>query len=1160
MAKWLDFAKHNAALWVTDGGLVLLPIDRSKGFEHVDREALDESLNGRPHDVKWHDDGLPRRLFIPNTDDGRPGMPVSHWLRAFPRSVRREVDDLAVPYPPTREYALENRVPYQFLWRLEGIDHDALAVSDEEGALDRAGVQAFVFTEEDAARFGQSWSPVPVAERPVMVGRDPDQPDVLWGAVGDTKSKIEAGKLDRADIVIPQRAPSAEDSQSSMDFESDSEPSASPAEVNDSPDRREDYGEKIGGARKDHHGRTAVWGLQDWSDLDPEHYIAEAIHRNVDGRGSLSWNSTASDRAREMARKVKRDPLWRREGRKSARHPDQSVLGNAVADAVHSMIPKTTASIRRAARRRYAGEHPLEWALLGAGYAAFVEGLRDRFESPRSGSEVADLVRQEIGILKEIVTDDDFREREVRDQVFPIPFRWHEFQSQSRRLSEIHEDSYEALPAHRQTFQRIVDGTVPQSTSLQEALERFADETRERIEEKGMLGSIGALQADLGPYRPSSMPESFGPLRQALESIDKLVDVPEELVSEAGESGSWRFIREILGAGDTRTTALKRLDDEYRRQEADADDNRQSILSEVRGLSAQVRQEEDSEKRLELTVKIDDLRREARQEANKARASRVNAYLESLDEVMGGLSHVDENSWREAMKVAEGIRQSRQAGEEQNTQSSADEETAGDEAEKDLKIPPVKTGKQPRSARFKHLERDGASRRDGDIDEKTLVDTFGLRAIEYGEWVSQKERQDMLNLSFDSLYDMAEAMGVPTRFMGFGGDLGLALGSRGRGGTAAAHYEPDYQVINLTKTMGAGTLAHEWSHALDHWLCRQNDEPALGSALYISDMLDDNLSRGGTPGVHLKRFKEMVDEGSDGPATTMLAFLGESCVSDDTGSTSGALSPIATHLVNSIRKRVFTPKVLSSAASMTELGYPQGSLPTGQNSPKAIAASWQKRLAPFVNEIGERFDSDGGATAMEFLFESNGRSLQYSKERALKVINESLSKAGEPALSGDEVEFANRWLRFNDFRWIYKQAQKAPIPAGSSSGKVHRHGQPPSNFLQSAVALDQFKVGKYWSSGREIFARAFSTVIHEQMKEKGVINDFATKISAPQVFTGDEYLCSPNPEGSELDRVVEAAQPFLLAVQKKAKQLRLDTDPTEDLLPEEDRAASLAVK
>jgi hypothetical protein len=55
--------------------------------------------------------------------------------------------------------------------------------------------------------------------------------------------------------------------------------------------------------------------------------------------------------------------------------------------------------------------------------------------------------------------------------------------------------------------------------------------------------------------------------------------------------------------------------------------------------------------------------------------------------------------------------------------------------------------------------------------------------------------------------------------MGLRQRLQLAFGARGKGGFAAAFYQGSPRaVINLTKTMGKGTFAHEFGHALDEHL------------------------------------------------------------------------------------------------------------------------------------------------------------------------------------------------------------------------------------------------------------------------------------------------------------------------------------------------------
>ncbi len=121
--------------------------------------------------------------------------------------------------------------------------------------------------------------------------------------------------------------------------------------------------------------------------------------------------------------------------------------------------------------------------------------------------------------------------------------------------------------------------------------------------------------------------------------------------------------------------------------------------------------------------------------------------------------------------------------------------------------------------------RTGSDYRDGkDVTPEQFGDAFGFKGVEFGNWVSQgaggKDRQGMLNQAYDALMDLANIAGIPPKAVSLNGSLGLAFGSRGNG-WASAHFEPGKLVINLTKTRGAGTLAHEWFHALDNYFSRQ---------------------------------------------------------------------------------------------------------------------------------------------------------------------------------------------------------------------------------------------------------------------------------------------------------------------------------------------------
>jgi hypothetical protein len=121
-------------------------------------------------------------------------------------------------------------------------------------------------------------------------------------------------------------------------------------------------------------------------------------------------------------------------------------------------------------------------------------------------------------------------------------------------------------------------------------------------------------------------------------------------------------------------------------------------------------------------------------------------------------------------------------------------------------------------------ERTGPARRmEGeDISSDRLKDDFGFRGINFGEWMKGDspskvaERQLHLNHAYDAFLDLAEILNVPPKAMSLNGMLGLAIGAQG-GGKALAHFVPGVNEINLTRTGGAGALAHEWGHALDHY-------------------------------------------------------------------------------------------------------------------------------------------------------------------------------------------------------------------------------------------------------------------------------------------------------------------------------------------------------
>ena len=136
----------------------------------------------------------------------------------------------------------------------------------------------------------------------------------------------------------------------------------------------------------------------------------------------------------------------------------------------------------------------------------------------------------------------------------------------------------------------------------------------------------------------------------------------------------------------------------------------------------------------------------------------------------------------------------------------------------------------------------------GPYTSDTIREGTGLYGIEYGNWMNEADRDEANKSVAEALHDLADVLGVPLAAVSLGKRLALALGARGSG-KASAHYEPWSKAINMTRTMGSGALAHEWGHALDHWLADagQSRRVVNGKLVaYFATMLDGT---GGMQGV-----------------------------------------------------------------------------------------------------------------------------------------------------------------------------------------------------------------------------------------------------------------------------------------------------------------------
>ncbi len=123
-------------------------------------------------------------------------------------------------------------------------------------------------------------------------------------------------------------------------------------------------------------------------------------------------------------------------------------------------------------------------------------------------------------------------------------------------------------------------------------------------------------------------------------------------------------------------------------------------------------------------------------------------------------------------------------------------------------------------------------------DMRFLEKYYGLRAFEFGNWLSQQDRVNYLSGLGLALFDLYHVLRWAPEKISIKGKLAVAFGARGRG-KALAHFEPGAFVINLTRYSrpqeltkrpanfkrvalivqdgGVGAFAHEYGHALDYF-------------------------------------------------------------------------------------------------------------------------------------------------------------------------------------------------------------------------------------------------------------------------------------------------------------------------------------------------------
>lgn len=354
------------------------------------------------------------------------------------------------------------------------------------------------------------------------------------------------------------------------------------------------------------------------------------------------------------------------------------------------------------------------------------------------------------------------------------------------------------------------------------------------------------------------------------------------------------------------------------------------------------------------------------------------------------------------------------------------------------------TEKKKRKTRFvpkqlKHVVRDGPCY---GIDENNhaigdmYLNTFGFAGGEFGNWMNENDRQFSLDYGYNALMDLADALNIKSTDISFDGELSIAFGARGHS-AALAHYEPLRQVINLTKMKGAGTLAHEWGHALDNILSKK-----------LSDSNFDSYLTNGN-GKALSSVKELMNT---------IKYCD---VSD------------------SYRKERWQLKL-------------------------------DKRKDDFISVIDSVLNDNG----KQFLDEHNNEVNDFLQD---KSMNFDKISAIYDSLGNEFKKLHGYEIRENYFE-LFVDSFIAYYNIYNMDYKDMALSLDRTEFFKNSELCDCYYSKEsmgYWSSDKEMFARAFSCYVEDKLAERSCRSDYLCGLSDSAVFMHNGELKKAFPDGDE---------------------------------------------
>lgn len=327
-----------------------------------------------------------------------------------------------------------------------------------------------------------------------------------------------------------------------------------------------------------------------------------------------------------------------------------------------------------------------------------------------------------------------------------------------------------------------------------------------------------------------------------------------------------------------------------------------------------------------------------------------------------------------------------------------------------------------------HITRTGEEYRNGkDITTEEFMNTFGFRGGEFGNWTNNLDRQQSLNMAYDALMDLSKTLNINPKDISLGGELGIAFGARGSG-NALAHYEPSKIVINLTKMKGAGSLAHEWAHALDDYFGRLSGDRTIDSP-YASS------------GINKKKSK-----------------LSEKSIE------------AWKNIMNTLNKREKTPEEIKEDLNK-DINRLKKNMSTWLDPIKSNLEK-EQNYGSRIKRAATREELNEVEKLIDKIINGNNRSEDLDK------LNNKFKDIKEIMINKENRENIQNYIY-----WINQYENDL-----KNIGSIKRVDE--SYFLKNALELDKGKSKPYYSNRQEMFARAFESYVQDKINKGGCSSDY----------------------------------------------------------------------